>query len=159
MRRQRNSVHLFVLFAVALGALYLGYFGGREIGPLFTNGDWLAKVFAAASGIIFGLSLFGFALYALRSWNRLIYGILEICFACLTILAAVSIHFLREQPDGGFVTWLDNLPIAAGVYVFVRGMDNIGEVPECLDDYIPEDNPIRLVDAFVEELELRQFGW
>lgn len=131
MKKQRNPIHLFVWFALAFGAVFLGYFGGREIGPVFSNGDWLAKVFAAAFGIIFGftfgLIMFGIALYALRSWNRLIYGILELCFACLTILGTVSIHFLREAPNGGLVTWLDNLPIAAGVYVFVRGMDNVGE--------------------------------
>jgi hypothetical protein len=27
-------------------------------------------------------------------------------------------------------------------------------LPECLDDYIGEDNPVRIVDAFVEELDL-----
>jgi len=27
-------------------------------------------------------------------------------------------------------------------------------LPECLDDFIAEDNPVRIVDAFVEELEL-----
>lgn len=27
-------------------------------------------------------------------------------------------------------------------------------LPGCLDDYIGQDNPIRVVDAFVEELEL-----
>ena len=26
-------------------------------------------------------------------------------------------------------------------------------LPECLDDYVGEDNPVRVVDAFVEELD------
>ncbi|WP_345814474.1 hypothetical protein AAGS40_00895 [Paraburkholderia sp. PREW-6R] len=26
-------------------------------------------------------------------------------------------------------------------------------LPECLDDFIAEDNPVRIIDAFVEELE------
>ena len=26
-------------------------------------------------------------------------------------------------------------------------------LPECLDDYIGQDNPVRVVDAFVEELD------
>ena len=32
-------------------------------------------------------------------------------------------------------------------------------LPECLDDYIGEDNPIRVVDAFVEHLELGTLGF
>ena len=31
-------------------------------------------------------------------------------------------------------------------------------LPECLDDYIGEDNPVRVIDAFVDELELRELG-
>ncbi|SEF35534.1 IS1182 family transposase [Variovorax sp. NFACC27] len=32
-------------------------------------------------------------------------------------------------------------------------------MPECLDDYIGEDNPVRVVDAFVEELDLHALGF
>jgi transposase len=32
-------------------------------------------------------------------------------------------------------------------------------LPECLDDYIAEDNPVRAIDAFVEELDLKQLGF
>ena len=32
-------------------------------------------------------------------------------------------------------------------------------LPECLDDYIAEDNPVRAVDAFVEELDLKLLGF
>jgi len=31
--------------------------------------------------------------------------------------------------------------------------------PECLDDYVAEDNPVRAIDAFVEELDLKQLGF
>jgi transposase len=31
-------------------------------------------------------------------------------------------------------------------------------LPECLDDYIAEDNPIRVVDVFVDELRLPELG-
>ena len=27
-------------------------------------------------------------------------------------------------------------------------------LPECLDDFVGEDNPVRVVDAFIEELDL-----
>lgn len=32
-------------------------------------------------------------------------------------------------------------------------------LPECLDDFIAEDNPIRVVDAFVGELNLASLGF
>lgn len=32
-------------------------------------------------------------------------------------------------------------------------------LPECLDDYIAEDNPVRVVDVFVDELKLHALGF
>jgi hypothetical protein len=32
-------------------------------------------------------------------------------------------------------------------------------LPECLDDFIAEDNSVRVVDAFVEELDLDELGF
>jgi transposase len=32
-------------------------------------------------------------------------------------------------------------------------------LPDCLDDYIGEDNPVRVVDAFVDELDLGELGF
>src|SRR5207247_9228998 len=32
-------------------------------------------------------------------------------------------------------------------------------LPECLDDYIGEDNPVRVIDAFVDELDLQTLGF
>ena len=39
---------------------------------------------------------------------------------------------------------------------FVEGEDRtqITLLPECLDDYVGEDNPVRVVDVFVDELDL-----
>ncbi len=44
---------------------------------------------------------------------------------------------------------------------FIRGEDRqqVTMLPECLDDYIGEDNPVRVVDVFVEELDLRTLGF
>ena len=42
---------------------------------------------------------------------------------------------------------------------FVEGVDR-GQTtlfPECLEDWIGEDNPVRVVDVFVEELDLASF--
>ena len=32
-------------------------------------------------------------------------------------------------------------------------------LPECLNDYIAHDNPVRVVDAFVDELDLQALGF
>ena len=32
-------------------------------------------------------------------------------------------------------------------------------LPECLDDYVAEDNPVRVIDAFVDQLDLGQLGF
>ena len=44
---------------------------------------------------------------------------------------------------------------------FIEGEDRsqVTLLPECLDDYVGQDNPVRVVDAFVEELELRDLGF
>ena len=44
---------------------------------------------------------------------------------------------------------------------FVQGMDRQQTtlLPECLDDFIDESNPVRAVDVFVEALDLRELGF
>src|SRR5689334_21620274 len=44
---------------------------------------------------------------------------------------------------------------------FIEGEDRsqVSLLPECLDDFIAEDNPVRVVDAFVEELDLAELGF
>ena len=39
------------------------------------------------------------------------------------------------------------------------GRSQVTLLPECLDDYIAEDNPVRVVDAFVDELDLWELGF
>ena len=44
---------------------------------------------------------------------------------------------------------------------FVEGVDR-GQTtlfPECLEDWIGEDTPVRVVDVFVEELDLAELGF
>jgi transposase len=44
---------------------------------------------------------------------------------------------------------------------FVEGEDR-GQVillPECLDDYVAEDNPVRVIDVFIDELDLSGLGF
>ncbi len=44
---------------------------------------------------------------------------------------------------------------------FVEGEDRnqVALLPECLDDFVAEDNPVRVVDAFVSELDLQALGF
>jgi hypothetical protein len=42
---------------------------------------------------------------------------------------------------------------------FVLGVDRGAvELPECLDDYIDESNPVRVIEAFVDALDLGELG-
>jgi transposase len=44
---------------------------------------------------------------------------------------------------------------------FVEGEDRTQGVllPEFLDDYVAEDNPVRVIDVFVDELDLQALGF
>ena len=44
---------------------------------------------------------------------------------------------------------------------FIEGEDRSQSTlfPEHLDDYIAEDNPVRVVDVFVDELDLKELGF
>lgn len=43
---------------------------------------------------------------------------------------------------------------------FIEGRDRqqVALIPECLDDLIADDNPVRIIDAFVDELNLESLG-
>ena len=44
---------------------------------------------------------------------------------------------------------------------FVQGADR-GQstlLPECLDDWVADDNPVRVIDAFVAALDLAELGF
>jgi len=44
---------------------------------------------------------------------------------------------------------------------FVEGeaRDQISLLPECVEDYVGEDNPVRVIDVFVDELDLQGMGF
>jgi len=44
---------------------------------------------------------------------------------------------------------------------FVEGEDRnqVTLLPECLDDYVGEDNPVRVIDVFIDELDLTGLGF
>jgi hypothetical protein len=44
-------------------------------------------------------------------------------------------------------------------YVLGQNRSQSTLFPEVLDDYIAEDNPVRLVDVFVDKLDLKDLGF
>jgi transposase len=44
---------------------------------------------------------------------------------------------------------------------FIEGADRtqVSLLPACVDDYVSEDNPVRVVEAFVDQLDLREMGF
>lgn len=63
------------------------------------------------------------------------------------------------------LVWLPNLSErhSTGCHMkrFIEGQDRsqVSLLPECLDDFIGEDNTVRFVDAFVDELDLPGLGF
>ena len=50
-----------------------------------------------------------------------------------------------EESDGRLIEGMD------------RGQNTI--FPECLEDWIGQHNPVRVIDAFVEQLDLAKLRW
>ena len=44
---------------------------------------------------------------------------------------------------------------------FIEGCDRRQQLflPDCVDDYVAEDSPVRIVDVFVDELDLAALGF
>ena len=76
----------------------------------------------------------------------------------------------KRAVDPGFVKspgciekWDDPLAELAGVGMagFIERADRTQTtlLPECLDDWVDESNPVRAVDVFVDALDLRDLGF
>ncbi|SFD23869.1 hypothetical protein SAMN04488059_13136 [Devosia psychrophila] len=46
-----------------------------------------------------------------------------------------------------------------GRFVEVADRQQESFPPACLEDYVDADNPVRIIDAFVEELDLAELGF
>jgi transposase len=44
---------------------------------------------------------------------------------------------------------------------FIQGADRSQGylLPECIDEYVSDENPVRVIDAFIEELDLASLGF
>lgn len=45
-----------------------------------------------------------------------------------------------------------------GRFVEAANRDQASFLPACLEDYVDADNPVRIIDAFVDELDLAGLG-
>ena len=99
--------------------------------------------------VVLGLCLVGAGLYVLRNTHRIWYALLEIVVAVFLMISAASIyvglylddtlHFnFSDEPApehkphtqgalGLQSTTVAMLQVAAAIYVFIRGLDNLGE--------------------------------
>jgi hypothetical protein len=53
----------------------------------------------------------------------------------------------------GRLDWINSFSIGDRMKRFIEGEDRkqVTLLPECLDDIVAEDNPVRIIKAFVEE--------
>src|SRR5580698_2702491 len=84
-----------------------------------------------------------------------------ICDGCTLDGAQRNVRFgssLCENPTDGMISLLNRGGMMKG---FVEGADRQQTtlLPECLDDWVDESNPVRAVDVFVDALELRDLGF
>ncbi|MDB5308912.1 MAG: hypothetical protein JWO38_3114 [Gemmataceae bacterium] len=109
-----------VLILIAAGIIKVfDELGPLVLPPILDAGRWCVDQLHAAT-IGFGLVALGFVFYAFRSYFRLGYGVFEFLFG------AVAAFWARPNMDdlGYPFVWL---PTLTGVYVMVRGLDNIGK--------------------------------
>ncbi|MCP3712677.1 hypothetical protein M3I54_38180 [Paraburkholderia sp. CNPSo 3274] len=55
------------------------------------------------------------------------------------------------------LNWINSFSMGDRMKRFIEGEDRkqVTLLPECLDDFVADDNPVRIIEAFVEELDLQ----
>ncbi len=111
----RIFLGLFVLTAVILCVLFYFLY---QVGPTIVSNSWrLLSHLPAAQLLLVGcFVILGAGFYWLREKRRLLYGLIEVCFAVVSIWHAVGLAIVDPSQ------WLLML---AAVYVLVRGLDNL----------------------------------
>lgn len=105
----------FVLFAVLAIGLALVVVYVEELDAAFASRSFQILAFV-------GAIVAAFFLYYLRDHGPALYAVLELSVAVVTLVAAVA----TESDD----TIGRGLKYAAGIYLFVRGLDNLNTGPE-----------------------------
>ena len=50
-------------------------------------------------------------------------------------------------------------PVAESQAVEGENRRQIMPLPDCLDDYVTENNPVRVIEAFIDERDLTELGF
>ncbi|MGO8150462.1 hypothetical protein AB9F36_11680 [Rhizobium leguminosarum] len=107
--------HLLINAVVAAVAIFAFYQMGRYLELL---SQWLYPW-----GIMVALPAIGIGVFAWRQWYRLSYGLFEFMVG----VAAAFQVMATQATDIRNLTALHYMQIVAGIYVVVRGLDNIGK--------------------------------
>jgi rRNA maturation endonuclease Nob1 len=87
---------------------------------IWSNFDKIISTFTTW-GTLVGILFLGTSIYAVRGRYRLPYGVFEFFFGFITAIRVFWPHFNYLEFKG-----IDFLQIIAGLYIMVRGQDNIG---------------------------------
>src|SRR5260370_40748572 len=59
------------------------------------------------------------------------------------------------------LNWINSFSLGDRMKRFMEGEDRkqVTLLPECLDDFVAEDKPVRIIEAFVQEHDLEPLGF
>jgi hypothetical protein len=111
----------FVISAVTFGVVLTRY---TALGALFiiqTGSPFVAILFVAVAILLYGM----------RTRYPLVYGIIEVIVGISAIISVLP----KQPPAENAVVYAELLSVSAGMYVIVRGLDNINKaIPERFHD-------------------------
>lgn len=119
------------LLALAVGVPYVSFLGLRELASILVQNDLKPLLY-----VMIGLTVFIVAAiaYRIRCTARLFYGLMEVVFGIVVSLLAAE-ELLTNPNLREVITLQVSVPIIAGIYICIRGLNNI-------EDGILERKPI-----------------
>lgn len=126
---ETHAIHM--VWLILIPGMWFGF--GVAWVDIFMRGSEVSLVLLLICWIL-GLLTVGTYLYFLRCRHRLVYGLIETA-AAIAIIAVTLVSVLngigyKREAVGRFL-WMEGvapwLQLAAALYIFVRGLDNMGE--------------------------------
>jgi hypothetical protein len=121
---------IFVSVGVVFVAFTTGYYPSLLLfwGSWYEDHKWIPQPEPGRTIVLMVyFSLGAIYLYILRYRERIVYGCLEVAAAILTFYFTVAAKYPIDTKLESKDYVLAYLQIAAGMYIFVRGLDNIGQ--------------------------------
>jgi hypothetical protein len=131
-----------LVFALGLSLAVLQAFSSAALAAYWGVPSEVS-IWLGITAVLFTI-IIGLLLYALRSWQPFYYGMLEVIAALFTVYFSVApAKQAAATVCNGRVLWglgcdfQSSLIMLAGIYIFVRGMDNMGRrLPSWLPHWI-----------------------